>query len=328
VSSRSFSRRKFCAGLGAAGAAVSVIGRAGSASAAVPRAAFPQVVGQMAWHTCKYEDTLVDLAVRYRLGYDELAAANPGVDPWVPGAGRRVVLPTEHILPDGPREGIILSLADMRLYYFPGKPGAVETYAIGTGREAWNTPIGSTKIMRKTYKPTWYVPASIQKERPGQKAIVPPGKDNPLGLYAFYLGWPSYLIHDTNEPFSVGRQASHGCVHLYPADIKQLFPRIPVGTKVTAVYEQAKIGWRDDQLLLEVHPSREQADEIEDHGSFTPARLPDVPDRLTAAAGERASLIDWAVVDRAIKERRGYPIQVFRSGDRPIDETTQQSKAG
>ena len=326
MTSRSFSRRDFCAGLGAAGAAFALAGRA--AYAAAPRTAFPQVVGQMGYHTCTYEDTLVDLAVKYRLGYDEVAAANPGVDPWVPGAGRRVVLPSAHILPDGPREGIVLNLADMRFYYFPGKPGAVETYAIGTGREAWNTPLGATKIVRKAYKPTWYVPVSIQKERPGQKPIVPPGKNNPLGEYAFYLGWQSYLIHDTNEPFSVGRQASHGCVHLYPADIKQLFRRIPVGTKVTAVYQQAKIGWRDGELLLEVHPSREQADQIEDKGSFTPARLPDVPDRLTAAAGEQAKLIDWALVDRAITERRGYPISVLRSGEKPSDEPTQQSSAG
>lgn len=324
---RSYSRREFFAGLGAAGAALAVAGRAGSARAAAPHKAFPQVIGKMAYHDCIYEDTLVDLAVKYRLGFDELAEANPGVDVWIPGAGTRVVLPMRHILPDGPREGILVNLADMRLYYFPGKPGAVESYAIGTGREAWNTPLGSTRIVRKTVHPTWYVPVSIQKERPGQKPIVPPGKDNPLGDYAFYLGWPSYLIHDTNQPYSVGRQASHGCVHLYPADIKQLYPRIPVGTKVTAVYQQAKIGWQNDELLLEVHPSREQADQIEDHGSFTPAPLPDVADRLVAAAGEQAKRIDWDLVARAVRERRGYPISVLR-GAGPSDETTQQSRAG
>ena len=316
MTSQGFSRREFCSGLGAACATIAWSGR-GAAAKSVPPPYFPGSIGGCATYVCRYEDTLIDLAPKYDLGFDELAAANPGVDPWVPGAGTRVLLPAEHVLPDGPRRGILINLADMRLYYFPGPPGVVETCPVGTGRLAWNTPHGTTRIVRKKIDPTWRVPASILKERPGQKPVVPPGPDNPLGRYALFLGWPGYLIHDTNQPYSVGRQASHGCVHLYPADIKALFGLVAVGTPVTVVYQEAKIGRRAGILLLEVHPSRKQADQIEDKGRFTPARLPGLRRRLIAAAGRQAHLIDWKLVDQTVLERRGVPVPILRS-DEPV----------
>jgi L,D-transpeptidase ErfK/SrfK len=312
MTAQGLSRRAFCTGLGAACAAVALPGRAGAAPRNHPDY-FPGTIGRSATHVCRYEDTLIDLAPAYDLGFDELAAANPGVDPWVPGAGRRVLLPGEHVLPDGPRRGILINLADMRLYYFPGLAGVVETCPVGTGRLAWNTPRGRTRIVRKQADPTWHVPASILKERPGQKRVVPPGPDNPLGRYAIHLGWPGYLIHGTNEPYSVGRQASHGCVHLYPADIAALFPLVAIGTPVTVVYQEAKIGRRAGVLLLEVHPSRKQADQIEAKGSFTPARIRGLGRRLVAAAGAQAPQIDWKLVERTVAERRGIPIPILRS---------------
>lgn len=314
MDSRLLSRRAFCAGLCGAAATMAGPGRAG---AAMPPPYFPSAVGRSAVHVCRYEDTLVDLAPFYDLGFDELAAANPGVDPWVPGAGTRLLLPGEHVLPDGPRRGILINLADMRLYFFPGPPGVVETCPIGTGRLAWNTPHGSTRIVRKRENPTWYVPASILKERPGQKPIVPPGPDNPLGAYALYLGWPGFLIHDTNEPDSVGRQASHGCVHLYPADIRALYPLVDIGTPVTVVYQEAKIGRRAGVLLLEVHPSRRQADQIEQTGRFTPEPIAGLARRLKRAAGRQAGSIHWPLVERTVRERRGVPVPVLRT-DMPV----------
>ena len=141
------------------------------------------------------EDTLSDLARRYDLGYEAIVAANPGLDPWLPGEGAQVILPTQFVLPDAPREGLVLNLAAMRLYYYP-RPGADEppsviTHPIGIGREGWETPQGTSRITQKIVKPTWTVPASVRREHAEigdpLPPVVPPGPDNPLGDYAMRL---------------------------------------------------------------------------------------------------------------------------------------------
>ncbi len=189
------------------------------------------VVGTLQVTIATHEDTLPDIARRFNLGYDEVVRANPGVDPWLPGEGTRIVLPTQFVLPDAPREGLVVNLAALRIYYFPkpakGEQRVVVTLPIGIGKVGWATPEGATKIVSKRKDPVWTPPASVRKEHAAEGDIlparVPAGPDNPLGAFAMNLGWPSYLMHGTNKPAGVGMRASHGCIRLYPEDIATLF---------------------------------------------------------------------------------------------------------
>ncbi len=163
------------------------------------------VVGQVQVIKAKYEDTFADLATANDLGYLEMVAANPGVDPWLPGEGSEVILPTRYILPPGPREGIVINLAEYRMYYFPKGQNVVHTFPLGIGREGWGSPIAHTTITAKTPNPGWTPPASIGAEHAADgdplPAYVPPGPNNPLGPFKFTLGTPGYLIHGSNKKF-------------------------------------------------------------------------------------------------------------------------------
>ena len=224
------------------------------------------VVGDVWAVVARHEDTLPDLARRFDLGYDEIAAANPGVDVWLPGRGTKVLLPTEFVLPDAPREGLVLNLASMRLFYYPAtgpeETPTVVTHPVGIGREGWATPQGKTKVVSKKAHPSWTVPASILAEHAANgdplPGVVPPGPDNPLGDYAMRLGIPGYLIHGTNKPHGVGMRVSHGCIRLYPEDIERLFPEVPVGTPVRIVNQPYLAGWNNGVLYLEAHPPLEE----------------------------------------------------------------------
>lgn len=209
-----------------------------------------------------YEDTFVALARRYNVGYRELELANPGVDPWLPGDGTAITIPKRYILPDAPRQGIVVNLAEMRLYYYPPKSsqyaGKVFTYPMGIGRQGWSTPLGTTTITHKKAHPAWHPPKSIRKEHAAKgdplPQVVPAGPDNPLGQYAMYLGFPTYLMHGTNKPAGIGMRVSHGCLRLFPEDIAALFSMVKAGTKVTIVNQPYKFGWHDDELYMEAHP--------------------------------------------------------------------------
>jgi L,D-transpeptidase ErfK/SrfK len=217
-----------------------------------------RIVGDLAGISVQDGDTLPDIARHFGLGYNDITLANPAILPWTPKAGERVQLPLRFILPDASRKGIVLNLANMRLFYYPPKqPGAVFTYPIGIGREGWNTPLGQTTIVAKTVNPAWTVPESVRREHaekgdPLPKA-VPPGPDNPLGKYALRLGFSSYLIHGTNKPYGVGMQVSHGCVRLYPEDIEVLFKKTSVGTPVRIIHQPYMTAWEWDMLYLEAH---------------------------------------------------------------------------
>jgi hypothetical protein len=160
------------------------------------------------------------------------------------------------------RSGIVINLAALRMYYFPPrKPGELQTvvtHPIGIGRVGWSTPLGATKVTSKRENPVWHPPASVRKEHAADgdplPARVPAGPDNPLGKYAMNLGWPSYLIHGTNQPYGVGIRASHGCIRMYPEDIAALYDDIPVGTKVTVVNQPMLYGRRGDQIYLQSFP--------------------------------------------------------------------------
>ena len=217
-----------------------------------------------------------------------------------------------HLLPDAPRDGIVINLPEMRLYFF-AEPGAdPETFPIGIGREGWTTPTGTSRIVRKTEAPSWYPPESIRAERPELPAVVEPGEDNPLGSHALYLDWPAYLIHGTNRPWGIGRRISSGCIRLYPEDIIDLFARVPLNTPVTVVDQPVKLGWWDGRLYLEVHPTQAQADEFEESGSFAPQPIAGLAHQIRAAAGDRADAIDWDTVGRATTARDGVPTPITR----------------
>ena len=306
---RMWTRRRFFSAVGAA-AGIPILGATGSALAA-SRPRYPNIIGSITHHVTQQDDTLLDLARWNGLGYTEMIAANRGIDPWVPGAGVKLTIPGAHILPGGPREGLVLNLADQRLYIFDAEDGSVDSAPIGTGRSAWDTPTGRTTVVRKRANPTWYVPKSIREEDPELPAVVPPGPLNPLGRHAIDLGWPSYLLHGTNQPYGVGRRVSHGCVRLYPEDIARLFTRIPIGLPVTVVNQEVKLAWVGGALMMEAHPSQEQADELEADGTFALARPTRYEYQILDAAGVYATRIDWTTVARALDERTGMPVTIL-----------------
>lgn len=215
-------------------------------------------------------DTLSDLARAYGLGYDELIAANPDVNPWLPGTDTPILLPTEFVIPDVPREGVVLNMASKRLFYFPpvaeGEPVHVKTFPIGIGRVGWETPLGATTVIAKARNPHWYVPWSVRQEHEELgdplPSVVPPGPDNPLGHRVLKLDMPGYLIHGTNQPYGVGMRVSHGCVRLYPENIEYLYELVEIGEAVTIVNEPFLFGERDGSLYFEGHAPLED-DEVD-----------------------------------------------------------------
>ena len=270
------------------------------------------LIGTVGTHVVTEEETLLDIARQHELGYVELRAANPGIDPWLPGDETRVLLPTAHLLPDAPRRGIVINLADQRLYYFSKGARTVLTFPIGTPRDGAMTPIGTTTIVNKRPNPTWFPPPSLRAENPDLPLSVPPGPDNPLGAFALSLAWPSYVIHGTNKPDGVGRRVSHGCIRLYPESIETLYPMVPVGTLVTTVDQPVKVGMAGGALYLEVHPSQGEIDEVEASGAVeSPAPL-GVETYVRAKAGAMLDQVDWALVERTARERRGLPVRIAR----------------
>lgn len=294
------------------------------------------VVGAVATVTAREEDTLIDIARRNGLGYHDIVHANPGVNAWVPGEGTEVVLPTRFVLPPGPRRGIVLNLAEYRLYYYPepvdGEPAYVMTYPISIGRMDWETPLGLTRVVSKVKDPSWYPPQSVRDEHEADgrplPRVVPPGPDNPLGKYAMRLGLPGYLIHSTNRPAGVGMRVTHGCIRMFPEDIEYLFSTVSVNTPVRIINAPVKIGWFGDELVMEVHPVLESAvmdgneelvaadidvDTGEDAGAEVEVTaqpkdpLTYVTEQFIAVTGSRVGSLDWDEVELLIERSDGIP---------------------
>ncbi len=261
-----------------------------------------------------YEDTLYDIARRFSLGSEEMVRVNPGMDPWVPGAGKSIVIPGQRVLPPGPRDGIVVNLPEHRLYYYPptkkGETQRVYTWPISIGKMDWRTPLGATKITDKREKPTWYPPASVRAEHSARgeflPAAVPPGPDNPLGAHAMRLGLPggAYLIHGTNNPRAVGMAVTHGCIRMYPEDIAELFPMVKVGTPVYLINEPVKVAFVDGELLLEVHPP------VDAQGQTTTFDLTVFEDRLEEILGDSTVAIHWDKARSVLAAARGMPAVV------------------
>ena len=263
------------------------------------------------------DDTLTDIARRFNVGYEEIVRANPKVDPWLPGAGREVVVPTQFVLPDAPHEGIVVNIAEMRLYYFPRRKQderqIVYTFPIGIGRVGWQTPGGTTTVVRKAKDPVWRPPRDIIKEHredgDNLPTVVGPGPDNPLGNRALYLGWPEYLIHGTNKPVGVGMRVSHGCMHLYPEDIVELYDMVSLGTRVRVVNQPFVFGWHQGQLYMEAYGSLE-----DDRRNWQKAKQRLLTRALgahTQAELERlGEQVNWDLVMQLADSPRGVPVPV------------------
>ena len=268
------------------------------------------VVGRDQVYIARHEDTLLDIARRFGMGLAELRLANPGVDTWLPGEGSAIRLPSRFILPEAPRSGLVVNVAEMRVYYFPEDESFVRTWPISIGRVGWETPLGETSIVRKKARPTWYPPDSIREEaaRAGNPLprVVGPGPDNPLGSHALYLGFPQYLIHGTNKPFSIGMRVSHGCVRMYPEHIVELYELVKPGTPVTLVHQGVKAGWAGGDLYLEVHPDVGVPDE-----ESRPSMVDVVSSLIGATLEVGAPLaLDWQRVEEALATANGIPIAV------------------
>ncbi len=263
------------------------------------------IVGDVFTVRAQHEDTLVRLAREHGLGVQELSRANPDVDPWLPGEGTEIQLPIAFVLPPGPREGVVVNLAEYRLYYFPPGENRVLTAPVGIGRAAFRTPVLETRVTDRIEQPSWTPPASVREEyaRRGVELtrVVPPGPDNPLGEYALMLSAPGYLIHGTNQPFGVGTRVSHGCLRLYPEDIERLVWEIPVGTKVRIVHAPYKVGWNGDELVMEAHRPLE---EFEQEGLTVMVR------ELTEIGGGAEEVVDWDLAEQVAREGRGLPVVV------------------
>src|SRR6267154_5499839 len=280
-----------------------------------------EIVGYVQKTVVGKEDTLPDIARRFDVGYEEILLANPGVDPWLPGVGREVVVPTQFILPMAPHEGVVVNVAAMRIFYYPphkkNEPQVVFTHPIGIGRVGWKTPEGTAKIVSRTKDPVWVVPKSVRDEHAedGEKlpAVVPAGPDNPLGQYMFRLSWPSYLIHGTNKPYGVGMRSSHGCMRLYPEDIAVFYNLIPIGTKVTVVDQPYKFGSRDGTLYLQAYAVME--DDSRDWGTNRKRLLAHLlSPKLRKEVSQHNDEIDWQRVGDLAHSPRAVPVPVTGGG--------------
>jgi L,D-transpeptidase ErfK/SrfK len=244
------------------------------------------------------DDTLLDVAFRERLGFEAVARLNAEVDEWIPDAGSVVRLPTQFVPPDVQTTGLVLNIPEMRLYDFRAEP-LPEVYAVAVGDAADPTPVGAFRIGEKRVDPVWRVPTSILQKRPGLPARVPPGPDNPLGGHWMTLGTSSYGIHGTNVRWSIGREATHGCIRLYEDEMKRLFDQTPRGTRVRIVYQPFKWGQQRDGIYLEAHP--DIYGQLED--PLTEAlTLPGTLGLLDA--------IDVGLVALEIERARGVPVRV------------------
>ena len=287
---------------------------AGAAQAAVYPLPPPDsdVIGQVKVIYAAKDDTLVDIARQQGLGYDEIVHANPGLDRWAPEEGTPIVLPTRHILPNAPREGIVLNIAEMRLYYYPKGNSDTErvviTYPVSIGRMDWKTPMGLTKVVAKDVDPPWRPPATIKAEHAAEGDIlpdvVPGGPDNPLGRFAMRLGVPGYLIHGTNKPYGIGMRVTHGCVRMYPEDIERLFGMVPVGTPVRLVDQPVKVGRLNGALLLEAHEPLEE-DNIPIKVTMEQARQ-----AVIAKTGPEMAGVDQAALNAAVEQLSGSPVSI------------------
>jgi L,D-transpeptidase ErfK/SrfK len=264
------------------------------------------LIGDIHYSKTDADEKTALLAKRYDVGYNALENANPhlNLSKSLP-SGLSIKIPNQHLLPNQERKGIIINLAEMRMYYFPKGSHQVLTYPIGIGKIGKTIPITNTSITKKTINPTWTPPEDIREFNLQQGIILPkkmpPGPDNPLGPYAIYMRLPTYLIHSTIFPESVGKRASFGCIRMYESDIQTFFPIVTKGIPVAIINSPVKVAWQDQDLYLETHRP------LEEHSTEYEATMPGLIHQLTSASKDQTVLIDWQVVSYLNKTRDGVP---------------------
>jgi len=275
-------------------------------------AALPPVIGQPENEMIGPEETVLDIAWQHRLGFDRLARLNPEVKVWIPDPGTVVQLPTVHVLPDRPWHGLVINVPEMQLYDF-SRPGAPEpeVFAIAIGDEMDPSLVGEYRVGRKREHPVWTVPAAIRAEKPELPAVVPAGPDNPLGDHWMTIGNTTYGIHGTNNRWSIGREATHGCVRLYNDEMDRLYARTREGTPIRLVYQTVKVGQRDGTIYVEAHPDI--------YGREPPDRSAVVLEKLASLG--LAEAVDAALLRRAVDEERGIPVPIGTLTPEPETQT-------
>ena len=257
------------------------------------------LIGNLQQYQVRENESLVEIARKFDLGFNEIVDANPGVDPFIPAGGTRITIPTAWILPAVSRPAtIVVNIPELRLYYVPDRAnGEVATFPLGIGDEGVDTPVGSYTVIEKVSSPAWHVPPSIRRQQPALPRVVPPGPDNPMGSHALRLSVANLLIHGTNKPWGIGRRSSHGCLRLYPEDIVRLFKLVRKGARVVIVHQPIKVGVKGGEVFVEAHryegsePSVEQAMQMfSDRGWL--------------------GRVDFSRLKVAMEEKRGMPIDV------------------
>lgn len=254
-------------------------------------------------------------AAQYQMGLSNILEANPGVDVYLPKAGTKLIIPQQLILPDAPREGIVINSAEMRLYYYPKGTKTVVVLPVGVGELGKDTPINwTTAVERKKDGPTWTPTKKMHEESVAAGSplptIFPAGPDNPMGLYALYIG-RLYAIHGTNANFGIGLRVSHGCVRLRADDIKWLYDNVPVGTRVQFIDQPIKASVEPDgSRLVEVHNPLSQTEEQFNSREPVPLTITPVVNKVVSDAS-----VDTAAMDNALKARTGMPTKVNGAAD-------------
>lgn len=259
------------------------------------------IVGKIQTATVMPGESFNDIGTKFDVGIYEMIEANPGVDPYEPSSGTELIIPTQYVLPSGPRKGIVINLAEMRIYYFHKDQNLVTTHPIGIGRTEWETPLAKGKVIEKTKNPSWRPPDSIRAWYDAHEKylpdIVPPGPQNPLGKYSLRLSITGYLIHGTNTPGGIGIRSSSGCIRMHPEDIESLFYKVSVGDPVRIVHEPYKIGYANRQFYVEAHEplSGELYNKVSDY------------EALRQAIVNSHAKVDQEAARRASKSSLGYP---------------------
>lgn len=267
-----------------------------------------QLVGEVQQVKARFGDSTTTVSYRYNLGLNSIVSANPGTTETTLST-RNLLIPTAFILPPRPYKGIIINLPEMRMYYYPENSDNVLTYPIGIGKVGNTIPIQNSVVTRKKLNPSWMPGADVRKYNEMQGVhlpkILPPGPDNPLGPYGIYLNIPSFLIHSTIFPESIGRRASFGCIRMNETDIKDLYPIVTPGTNVEIINMPNKVGWKGDKLYLEAHPS------LEEYNVSAEANLDDIVKAIQETSPKISKVfIDWQLVAHLASEPDGVPHEI------------------
>ncbi len=266
------------------------------------------IVGSVQTVTVQYGESFDSIGTKFDVGIYELIEANPGVDPYEPASGTTLIIPTQYVLPSGPRKGIVINLAEMRLFYFHKNSNLVTTHPIGVGRREWETPLASGKIIDKTKDPYWRPPASIRAWYNSRDLylpdVVPPGPENPLGKYAMRLSIPGYLIHGTNMPGGIGIRSSSGCIRMHPEDIESLFYKVSIGDPVRIVHQTYKVGRYNGQLYIEAH---------EPLSGELYNRQSDSENLMHALEAASATSVGFNAAKNAAERSYGYPTKIYQN---------------